>query len=309
MHKDLLSSLSTDAAAPVRRAGSDPRRIGPPPTRAVHRAVADARRGVPVVLAAQRPLIAVPAETVGAEGLRLIDRLSAGPAVLLLAASRAAAVLGEELVDRGEDNAVALALEPRLIDPETLRRAADPTLEQILPRFERAAVPTEAAAALGLAKLARLLPAVIASWRKIFDQGNFPFYIVQWPSFGPRSPVPTDDNWADIRESMAIVAATVPNSCLAVTIDTGDPKSLHPGDKKPVGDRLAYCALAKHYGMHVVYSGPTLASVQRLPHSIRLRFHAQVNARRPSTVRNRVAEVVDPDFFHPRAITYSRRPR
>jgi sialate O-acetylesterase len=119
----------------------------------------------------------------------------------------------------------------------------------------------------------KLLPAVIASWRKLFGQGNFPFYIVQLPAFGPHSSKPIDDNWADIRESQAIVANTVPNSCLAVTIDTGDSKSLHPGNKKPVGDRLAYCALAKHYGMHVVYSGPTLASVKRLPHSIRLRFH------------------------------------
>lgn len=118
----------------------------------------------------------------------------------------------------------------------------------------------------------RLLPAVIADWRRLFGQGNFPFYIVQLPAFGPRSTTPTDDGWADIRESQAIVAKTVPNSCLAVIIDTGDPKSLHPGDKKPVGDRLAYCALAKHYGKHVPYSGPTLASVQRLSHSIRLRF-------------------------------------
>ena len=40
----------------------------------------------------------------------------------------------------------------------------------------------------------------------------------------------------------------VPNSCLAVTIDTGDPNNLHPKDKLPVGERLALCALANHYG-------------------------------------------------------------
>ena len=69
-----------------------------------------------------------------------------------------------------------------------------------------------------------------------------------------------------------MVAATVPHSCLAVTIDTGDANSLHPGDKQPVGERLARCALARHYGKQVVDSGPTLASVGRLAHSIRLRF-------------------------------------
>ena len=118
----------------------------------------------------------------------------------------------------------------------------------------------------------RLLPAVIASWRRLFGQGDFPFYIVQLPAFGPRSSTPTDDGWADTRESQAIVAAAVPHSCLAVSIDTGDPQSLHPGNKKPIGDRLASCALARHYGARTVDSGPTLSSVERLPHSILLRF-------------------------------------
>jgi GTP cyclohydrolase II len=134
--------------------------LGTPRTRAVHRAIAEARRGVPVVLAARRPLIVAPAETVGAEGLRLIDLLSNGPASLLLAPSRAAAVLKHDLP--GAD-AVALKLARPLIDTATLRRAADPTMEQILPDFERIDAPQEAAAALALGKLARLLPAMVAA--------------------------------------------------------------------------------------------------------------------------------------------------
>jgi sialate O-acetylesterase len=113
---------------------------------------------------------------------------------------------------------------------------------------------------------------MIADWRKLFDQGDFPFYIVSLPAFEQHSPTPTDDGWADIRESMAIAAATVPNSCLAVTIDTGDATNIHAKDKEPVGNRLALCALAKYYGKDVVYSGPTLASVKRRRRSIQLRF-------------------------------------
>jgi sialate O-acetylesterase len=113
---------------------------------------------------------------------------------------------------------------------------------------------------------------MIADWRKLFDQGDFPFYIVSLPAFGQHSATPTDDGWADIRESMTIAAFTVPNSCLAVTIDTGDPDSIHPKDKEPVGNRLALCALAKYYGKDVVHSGPTLASVKRRRRSIQLRF-------------------------------------
>ena len=118
----------------------------------------------------------------------------------------------------------------------------------------------------------RILPVTIADWRQLFHQGNFPFYIVSLPTFGHRSAVPIDDNWAETRESQAITAASVPNSCLAVTIDTGDPDNLHPKDKRPVGERLALCALAKQYRKKIVYAGPTLARVDRLPGSIRLHF-------------------------------------
>lgn len=119
----------------------------------------------------------------------------------------------------------------------------------------------------------KILPVMIADWRKLFAQGDFPFYIVSLPAFKQRSPAPVDgDEWTETRESQALTAANVPNSCLAVTIDTGDPDNIHARDKQPVGDRLARCALAKYYGEHIVYSGPTLASVERLPGMIRLHF-------------------------------------
>ncbi len=118
----------------------------------------------------------------------------------------------------------------------------------------------------------RILPVMVADWRKLFGQGDFPFYIVSLPAFHHRSETPTDDTWAETRESQALAVASVRNSCLAVTIDTGDPDNIHPKDKLPVGERLALCALAKQYGKNVAYSGPTLASVERLPGSIRLHF-------------------------------------
>jgi len=119
----------------------------------------------------------------------------------------------------------------------------------------------------------KVLPAMIADWRRLFDQGNFPFYIVSLPAFKGRSATPVDgDEWAETRESQAIAAASVPNSCLAVTIDTGDPDNIHSKEKRPVGDRLALCALANYYGEKVVFTGPTLASVERLPRAIRLHF-------------------------------------
>jgi sialate O-acetylesterase len=64
----------------------------------------------------------------------------------------------------------------------------------------------------------------------------------------------------------------VPNSCLAVTIDTGDADNIHAKDKQPVGERLALCALANQYRKKVVDSGPTLKSVDRRSGEIRLHF-------------------------------------
>jgi sialate O-acetylesterase len=118
----------------------------------------------------------------------------------------------------------------------------------------------------------KLLPAMIADWRKLFAQGDFPFYIVSLPAYKQRSPVPVDDEWAETRESQALTAAQVPNSCLAVTIDTGDPDNIHPTEKIPAGDRLARCALANFYHEKIAFAGPTLTTVDRLHDAIRLHF-------------------------------------
>jgi len=119
----------------------------------------------------------------------------------------------------------------------------------------------------------KLLPVMIADWRKLFAQGDFPFYIVSLPAFKQRSATPVDgDEWTETRESQALTAETVPNTCLAVTIDTGDPDNIHAKVKQPVGERLALCALANYYKEQVAYAGPTLKSVDRLPGAIRLHF-------------------------------------
>jgi sialate O-acetylesterase len=118
----------------------------------------------------------------------------------------------------------------------------------------------------------KILPLMVADWRKLFGQGDFPFYVVSLPAFKKHSTIPVEDGWAETRESQAMAAAKVPNSCLAVTIDTGDPGNIDPKEKQEVGDRLALCALANYYGKQVVYSGPTVESIERAPREIRLHF-------------------------------------
>jgi sialate O-acetylesterase len=117
-----------------------------------------------------------------------------------------------------------------------------------------------------------LLPAMIGDWRKLFGQGDIPFYIVSLPAFMHHQNQPVEAGWAELREAQALTARNVRNSGLAVTIDTGDPDNIHPADKKVVGERLAYCALAQHYGEKILYQGPTFKSVEHLPGALKLHF-------------------------------------
>jgi GTP cyclohydrolase II len=130
--------------------------------RTVHRAAAELRRGIPVLLTGDAPLILLAAETAGPRGLAELRALAAEPPVLLLAPIRAAAVLHRPL-EPGLP-AVALHLNSELLAPGPLRVLADPTVEELLPaQPEPAPVPGLALPALSLAKLGRLLPAVLAA--------------------------------------------------------------------------------------------------------------------------------------------------
>ena len=115
-----------------------------------------------------------------------------------------------------------------------------------------------------------LLPAMIGDWRALFGQGNFPFYIAQLPAVEKRKSEPGSDDWSELREAQAMTARTVPNTGLAVTIDTGEANDIHPKEKKPVGERLALLALAGTYGQHVVSAGPSLSGFAAEGGSIRL---------------------------------------
>jgi GTP cyclohydrolase II len=130
--------------------------------RAVHRAVADLRRGTPVLLEGEDTLIVIPAETAGARGLGEFAAIAGAAPVLLLAPARAAAVLRRP-IEQGVA-AVALALPRALLEPASLRSLADPTAEQLITADRTVGpAPALAGAALALAKLARLLPAVIVA--------------------------------------------------------------------------------------------------------------------------------------------------
>ena len=87
-----------------------------------------------------------------------------------------------------------------------------------------------------------------------------------------RKDQPGDDSWAELREAQALTVHTVTNTALAVTVDTGDPDSIHPKDKEIVGNRLAWCALANEFGMSRPWAGPAFVAATKLPGALRLQF-------------------------------------
>ena len=135
-------------------------RSHPMPARDVRRAVLDARGGVPVVIISDPPLVVLPAETASEAGIAELMAAAAGPAILLLAPTRAAAVLHAPVVPGA---VVALALPTGVVSPAHLLALADPTLPQTLGPEHTAEPPAGAEAAIALAKLGRLLPALLVA--------------------------------------------------------------------------------------------------------------------------------------------------
>ena len=108
-----------------------------------------------------------------------------------------------------------------------------------------------------------LFPALIRDWRRHWGLGDFPFYFVQLANYqNVQHPEFTDSRWAELREAQA-AALALPNTGMAVAIDIGDPKDIHPRNKQDVGLRLALNALARTYGQEVECCGPRYRAFRR----------------------------------------------
>jgi len=95
--------------------------------------------------------------------------------------------------------------------------------------------------------------AIINSYRELWGIGDFPFYFVNIVPFRK-----ADDNKIAIFANMQRETHyKLKNTGPAATLDYPGCDSIHPQDKKHIGQRLAYWALNKDYGLSdVVPSGP-----------------------------------------------------
>lgn len=105
----------------------------------------------------------------------------------------------------------------------------------------------------------QLLPALINDWRARWQQGAIPFLYVQLPGFMDYNYLPSESNWALLRESQ-LKSLSVSNTAMTVAIDLGEWNDIHPDNKKDVGERMALAAMKLAYNEPVTYSGPLYAS-------------------------------------------------
>lgn len=123
---------------------------------------------------------------------------------------------------------------------------------------------------------AALTKALIQDWRNQWNNQDLPFFFVQLPGFMDYNYLPSESNWALIREAQ-LQSMSIPRTGMAVAIDLGEWNDIHPDNKKDVGERLALPALRIAYGDSLEYSGPVFHSYSINSNRVILRFSHAAN--------------------------------
>ena len=112
--------------------------------------------------------------------------------------------------------------------------------------------------------------ALVNGWRKVWGQGDFPYYLVQ---LAPYTYGGSSKSLPGIWEAQAAVPAAIPNTGYTVINDIGNIKDIHPRNKQDVGLRMANQALTKTYHVPgLVWSGPVYQSYAVEGSKIRIQF-------------------------------------
>jgi sialate O-acetylesterase len=117
-----------------------------------------------------------------------------------------------------------------------------------------------------------LMMAMMSSWRNAWKDQDIFFIQTQLANFQPRYDSPRENAWAELRESQFFSAKADKKCGMAVTIDIGDPATIHPANKQDVGKRLALQALHLVYGTDIPFEGPVYKSMKIENGKIRISF-------------------------------------
>jgi len=101
---------------------------------------------------------------------------------------------------------------------------------------------------------AALQKLMIDDYRSKWHLPHMPFYWVQLSSIDTNNY--KSQLWPEFRNEQRLLLKMVTNGGMAVCSDIGFKNSVHPTDKKTVGERLARWALNKTYQKNIIPSGP-----------------------------------------------------
>jgi sialate O-acetylesterase len=140
----------------------------------------------------------------------------------------------------------------------------------LLPYTIRGAIWYQGEANASNGKLYRkLFPAMIVSWREKWGIPEFPFLFVQLANFMAKTEEPGESGWAELRDAQ-LATLELKNTGMAVAIDVGEEKDIHPKNKQEVGRRLALNALAIVYYREVEYASPRPLDAQVEDNKLRI---------------------------------------
>jgi sialate O-acetylesterase len=129
-----------------------------------------------------------------------------------------------------------------------------------------------------------LFPAMIKSWRNVWNQGDFPFYFVQLAPYhyndfnGFKS--------AELRDAQSETLNKVESTGMVVTTDIGNANDIHPRKKQEVAYRLYLLALNEYGLMNEGYSSPFYKSndIKKRSLLINFKFAKELNISRGNSI-------------------------
>ncbi len=152
---------------------------------------------------------------------------------------------------------------------------------------------------------AKLFSTMVRGWRSEFGQGEFPFYYCQIAPYDYDLITAADADTicsAYLREQQFLAETMIPNCGMAVLMDAGLEKGIHPMKKQVAGERLARLALVKTYGLKgVTAESPRYDHIEISNDTVTVFFnHADMWINCHGCYESKLFEVAGADrVFHP----------
>ena len=107
----------------------------------------------------------------------------------------------------------------------------------------------------------RMMQSMVGEWRKLWKNDSLSFYYVQIAPYTYGAD--TARRSAFLRETQLKASMSIANAGMAVAMDVGTQRGIHPPDKTTISKRLLYLALAKTYHKNgIAFSGPVYKSMK-----------------------------------------------